>query len=196
MGKMHTLKWYKENFGVSPLALGLPFVEKKNPYYASSPMMKLWDEDVVLPYRSQTGIDKHKARREAAKKAAEIKKAKLMVELQTWKIYIKSKPLSVVRNNAIREYNEFHQSLDWIDYFKPASLDSDREFLDRITVNHIRHQLSNYERRLEQLFGKVGVREAYPVLKVKILDAIASSYPELSGECKRQSQEHDSNQEL
>jgi len=75
---MHTLKWYKENFGVSPVALGLPFVEKKNPYYSSGSPMKLWEEEDVLPFKSDVGIAKHQVRKAAGTKAYQTKKTNLI----------------------------------------------------------------------------------------------------------------------
>jgi hypothetical protein len=176
--KMHPQKWYKEHFGVSPLDLGLPFIEKKNPYNLSGPKMKLWDEDVVRPHISEAGIKNYATRSEAGKKSAETKKMKLLAELQSWEIHIEARPLSAVRNNAIQVYN--CNNCDCV------TLNSDQAFLDRITVNYIRHQLTDYEQRLGLLFGRVGTKEAYPILKEKILDAIAENYPELSNECIRQ----------
>ena len=74
----HTLNWYKENFGVSPLALGLPFIEKKNPHFSSGSPMKLWDEEAVLPFKSVEGIQKHQVRKEAGKKAHQTRKVNLI----------------------------------------------------------------------------------------------------------------------
>ena len=42
-GNWHILKWYKENFGVDPLMLGLPYVEQDNPYSKKAAPMKLWE---------------------------------------------------------------------------------------------------------------------------------------------------------
>lgn len=69
--RLHTRKWYKENFGVDPLELGLPFVEVANPYYRSAGApMKLWEEQAVLPYKNERGIEQFKKRHESGKKAA------------------------------------------------------------------------------------------------------------------------------
>jgi len=58
--------------------------------------------------------------------------------------------------------------------------------LRRITVNHLRHNLSDYDRRLDDLFGKVGKSEAYIILNRKIYTSIADTYPDLAEECERQ----------
>lgn len=57
--KWHTRKWYKENFGVDPLELNLPFIQVKNPYYSKAAPMKLWKESDVLPFKSKKGIKKY-----------------------------------------------------------------------------------------------------------------------------------------
>jgi hypothetical protein len=62
----------------------------------------------------------------------------------------------------------------------------DEDFLCRITVNYVRHQMTNYEDSLRKIAGKVGTKEAYLHLKSKVLDAIAEAYPELAAECVRQ----------
>jgi len=60
------------------------------------------------------------------------------------------------------------------------------EFLDRITVNHLRHELSSYEAELAALFGKTGRAEATAVIRKRVYRAIADAYPELAAECGRQ----------
>ena len=68
----------------------------------------------------------------------------------------------------------------------PATPESRPDFLRRITVNMLRHRYSSYERRLEDVYGKVGVREAYAVINQKVYDAIAVAYPALAEECRAQ----------
>jgi hypothetical protein len=83
--KWHTQKWYKENFGVDPSKLNLPFVEEENPHYSEAPSMKLWKESDVLPFKSEEGIKKYQKRREAGLKASETRKK----HLKEWFIEIK-----------------------------------------------------------------------------------------------------------
>lgn len=47
----HTLQWYKENYGVDPLRLGIPYVEVPNPYYNSEQRLKLWEESEVYLFK-------------------------------------------------------------------------------------------------------------------------------------------------
>jgi hypothetical protein len=85
--------------------------------------------------------------------------------------------------NGFKEQAAFERG----DYdFRAATLESDPSFLQRITVNYLRHRLSRYDSELERLFGKVGVRDAYAALNLKVYSAIADAYPELADECRRQ----------
>lgn len=58
--------------------------------------------------------------------------------------------------------------------------------LHRWEVNYIRHELTRYEKLLDQIRGLVGTRDIYTVIKGEILDKIASAYPWLKDECDRQ----------
>lgn len=60
--------------------------------------------------------------------------------------------------------------------------------LHRWEVNYIRHELTRYEKLLDQIRGLVGTRDIYTVIKGKILDKIATAYPWLMDECGRQKQ--------
>jgi len=84
--KWHTRKWYKQNFGVDPLKLNLPFIEARNPHYSKAAPMKLWKESDVLPFKSEEGIKKYQKRREAGLKASETRKK----HLKEWFTEIKS----------------------------------------------------------------------------------------------------------
>lgn len=63
---------------------------------------------------------------------------------------------------------------------------NNREFLDRICVNYLRHCCSSYEWQLEKIFGKVGVSQLYVIVKTKVLEEIRKNYPHLSGEVDNQ----------
>lgn len=64
-----------------------------------------------------------------------------------------------------------------------------RQVKRRWCVNYIRHELSNYDDVLVDMFGKVGRSEAYRVLFAAVMDRIAVVYPEYAGECARQKDE-------
>ena len=54
-------------------------------------------------------------------------------------------------------------------------------------VNFIRHNLCEYDDKLDGLFGLVGKEGLYKRLKAETLLKISQVYPELESECKRQS---------
>ena len=81
---------------------------------------------------------------------------------------------------AIEAYNEWHWDGDG------AAEDAPAEFLERITVNFIRHNLTAYDRALEEVAGRVGIASAVQAIRAKIYSAIGESYPALADECSRQ----------
>ena len=70
----HTQKWYKQHFGVDPLKLGFPYDTAPNPHFRSAAPMKLWEEEVVLPYKSLEGVRAYQKRSGAGVRAAETRK--------------------------------------------------------------------------------------------------------------------------
>jgi len=127
------------------------------------------------------------ARVAGARRAVETKKAGLLAEVESWPIAVPSLPFEQVQRNAIRSSNDYHEPLAWkrgYD-FDPARRDSDPDFLDRITVNYLRHNLSEHDEKIVALFGKTGKHEAYVILNRKIHEAIAATFPEIRDECDR-----------
>jgi len=67
-----------------------------------------------------------------------------------------------------------------------ASEQSDPAFLQRITVNPIRHHLSAYDKHLEEVAGRMGVDKATALIRQGVYAEIACIYAEYAEECKRQ----------
>ena len=82
---------------------------------------------------------------------------------------------------SIKSYNDWN-----LDNEKYATINSDEHFLNRLRVNYLRHELTEYEKYLNQISGKVGGPAAYYAIKIKILDSIAVVYPTLLNECESQ----------
>ncbi len=76
-----------------------------------------------------------------------------------------------MRRAAIEAYNEWHWDGDG------AAEDAPAEFLERITVNFIRHNLTAYDRALEEVAGRVGIASAVQAMSKDLL----SHRRELSG---------------
>ena len=160
-----------------------PDATAPNPYNRHGASTKLYNIDrierVEQTNEFKEAQDKADRRRKSAKKAVETKEQKLLEEIEGWEIVMECKPLNIVRRDAIRAYNARMPDV-------PASLDSDQSFLDRITVNYLRHELSSYDAHLGALFGKVGKGDAYHTIRMKVLRKISKSYPDLAPECTRQ----------
>ena len=149
-----------------------------NPHYKSGPPRKLYLlKRVEKVERSKKFIA---AKEEAAKRQAssavgvETKRRKMEQYLETVVIevpFIKRvelRRLALEHWNAIRDY-------DWEAGESPT-------WLDKITVNYLRHQLTRYEEELDAIAGKVALRDAYLTLSQKVFDAISDAYPDLEAE--------------
>jgi len=114
-----------------------------------------------------------------------MKKDRLLREVQGSTIEVPSLPRHELINLACGHYNEMAIERD-----KPfwATPNSQRTFLDRICVNYLRHELSDYEPELHSVYGKVGATAARFEIRRKVYRAIAATYPDLAEECERQIQ--------
>jgi hypothetical protein len=70
--------------------------------------------------------------------------------------------------------------------YEPASAQSDPAFLEQITINYIRHNLTVYETHLKEVAGQSGISEAERVVRRRVYDEIAAQRPDYAEECKRQ----------
>jgi hypothetical protein len=61
--------------------------------------------------------------------------------------------------------------------FREASPQSEKPFLDRITVNYLRHTYFGYDESLSYIDGRVGKDIAYSMLREEIDEAIHEKYP-------------------
>ena len=66
---------------------------------------------------------------------------------------------------------------------KRVSPDAPVDFLDRIEVNFLRHEASNYDTVMNTLNGRGGAAEGRLVLRYMVLIGIAKIYPHLQDEC-------------
>jgi hypothetical protein len=164
-----------------------PDVTKPNPRYHSAAPMHLYDETRVKQTELTTAfIDwktKSDVRKTIAAKAIATKKRILTNIAANWKPVITTKHINIVRKEAIENYNDFHYDHK---QYSVASNKSDPSFLERITVNYIRHDLTDYDGLLYELHGKIGIHEAIELVRDRVYDTIAAAYPNLSDECNRQ----------
>jgi hypothetical protein len=163
--------------------LGEPDTRKPNPRYRSAAPMRLYALERVERCESGTefqeltkrAVTRSSASRQAAARSA----AALIAQARTLEVQVDRIPLTQAQSRAIASYNS------WTDG-DPASTGSDRAFLDRITVNYIRHEATRYDASLEEVAGRTGVNQAVSVIRGVVYAAIAAAYPELAGECVSQ----------
>jgi hypothetical protein len=124
-----------------------------------------------------------------AKETAGKRKEALLSNIRAMEIRMIKLPAPQILNNAISSYNAFTCERGNGDRL-PASVWSDKVFLERIQVNYIRHELTDYDYELENIAGKVGVLEARDIIRDKILDAISDNYPYLQGAVDSQRQRY------
>ncbi|MCW3051660.1 MAG: hypothetical protein JWN14_830 [Chthonomonadales bacterium] len=178
--------------------LGGPDATLKNPRYACAAPMRLYLRDRAVAVEAQENwsgiLARASKRKEAAQKATETKSQRLLAYVSGLQISITAMPLPEVTELACEAYNRRMQNIEEdrmydgrFDFeWTPATTWSDSAFLQRITVNYLRHRLSRYDHELERLFGKVGIRDAYAQLNAKVYLAITEAYPALGAECNRQ----------
>ena len=170
--------------------LGEPDHFHDNPHYRSGPSVCHYLGDRVVEIEASMEFREWRAqsekRRERARRAAKTREAALLDRMTKLDIVLPDKELDEVRAAAIESYNAYRQE-NRIDYY--ASMGSDADFLDRITVNFIRHELTHYEVTINRLSGKVGKEEGVALLREKIFYAIGRKYPKLYSECQRQTEE-------
>lgn len=182
--------------GWSPSAivkfLGVEDFERPNPRYRSGSPMRLWLESKVIAVEASpdfvASMAKTEARKQAGKLSAETKRNQLFAEISKLDVRVRKISLRALLGNAIRHYNEFKEQTSWSrgGDFMPATTNSDPAFLERIQVNYIRHQLTDYDTELEEIAGRTGVGEGVARIRGRVFDAIGASYPEFRDECGRQ----------
>lgn len=162
--------------------LGEPDALKKNPHYAKAAPMRCYAEVRVVAVELSPEFEESKAkasvRSNGAKKAAETKRDALLRQVKEMRVSVKSMPAKQVRDLAIRSYNDWNAD--------DVSPDAASAFLERISVNYIRHNLTIYDKALEEISGRVGITDAIKEIRRKIYEAISTRYPELALECARQ----------
>ena len=155
---------------------------RPNPHSQSQHPMKLYDlKRVEQVEQSQAFFDWKQAsqrRRASARQAAVHKRDRALEWVEALKIKIPKMPNRKLVKRACDSYNEMSIFQDTP---RTAHPDDDIRFLRRITLNYIRHELTDYEEHLVDLFGVVGKADAYNRLKERIYKCAIARYPWLNG---------------
>lgn len=168
--------------------LGAPDKTRGNQYRAGSLICQYSVDRVMTAEKSEAFRNAMKAlrvRRKSAAKGVRTKSTALMKKINDTKIDIPSLDVDEVIASAIADYNSFHANDAHGNAH--ATPNDDEAFLQRITVNYLRHLVGPYEKALIDIVGKTGKRAAYAAIKSNVLCAIARQYPYLKSECDRQS---------
>lgn len=177
--------------------LGDPDLERPNPHYSCAAPMRRYDlarvERVEKRKKVRAALAataaQRGARKAAAAKGVETKAAATLSHFEA--IPAPTVPVldraELIRRacdsyNARRAGFDTRRSVDAPD----ANTSCDEDFLARICVNYLRHNLTRYDAHLSELFARVGQNEAYVLLKGRVLDAIATAYDWLAEECESQ----------
>ena len=173
--------------------LGQPDDTKANPLYRRAAPIKLYNisrvDAIEKTDEYQEWKTKSDARRTVARQRAHKKREELINVANEVVITVKKLSRKKVIARAIKAYNYNKYNQGKFHAMCPVNVDTDSEFIRRITVNFIRHQLCKYDQILAGNKGKVGVAHAYKIVKRRTLDKIAKVYPYLLEECYRQKNE-------
>jgi len=159
-----------------------------NPHYRSGPPMRLFArsrvEAIEKEPRFQEALARAQKRQARAQKGVERKRELTLEQARTLPLTLTRIPLEQLAQRARAHYLE--RTGEPVRFAPWGSPDP---FRDRLCVNYLRHQATEYDEHLEQIEGRVGVRSAYRLLWGRIVQAIETTYPELAEEARRQYRE-------
>lgn len=166
---------------------------KKNPYYRSAAPMKVWNEEIVKKVMKtsdfQEAMEKASKRKNAADKAVATKRNNMFNHTEQ---FINSIKITVLPENELQRRTLYAKQCwynlhSYGDYcYEKNAHSADDETVNRWIVNYIRHNLVAYDHFLTEIKGKVGSIDAYPEVKIAILQKIAIAYPQYKEECDEQ----------
>ena len=158
---------------------------RNNPHYGRASEMKLYKISRVesIEKNEQFLIDFQKTilRRKSSAKMVETKKDNLLIQISEFPISVEIIPRYELVPLVIDDYNNRNYYKDYL-----TLRDLDQSTLERLTVNYIRHQLTEYEYHLYTIGDQVGKKEGARLLKEITNNCIGESYPDLTRECALQ----------
>jgi hypothetical protein len=158
---------------------------RNNPYYGQASTMKLYKISRVeaIEKNEQFLIDFQKTmlRRKSSEKMVATKKDNLLIQISEFPISVEIIPRYELIPLVIDDYNNRNYYKDYL-----TLRDLDQSTLERLTVNYIRHQLTEYEYHLHTIGDQVGKKEGARLLKEITHNCIGESYPDLTRECALQ----------
>ena len=158
--------------------------EYPNPRSKHAGNIKLYDEDkaklIEASEEFMADLLNANKRKAGAKQAVKTKTQRLLDEMEKYNPTIEIVPIGELEQKAKDHYNErkiFSRSSRKDVYSVP---ETQSQFTRRITLNYLRHQLSDYDKQLKTIASKIGVNDAYGIIREKIESAILKAYPHLA----------------
>lgn len=158
---------------------------RNNPHYGRASEMKLYKisrvESIEKNEHFLIDFQKTILRRKSSAKMVETKKDNLLIQISEFPISVEIIPRYELVPLVIDDYNNRNYYKDYL-----TLRDLDQSTLERLTVNYIRHQLTEYEYHLYTIGDQVGKKEGARLLKEITNNCIGESYPDLTRECALQ----------
>jgi hypothetical protein len=177
--------------------LGEPDSTSRNPYSKQASPVKLFAKERVnqtmqsepfIAWQSKTGSRRRKA--SDAMKGLMAEKRDALVNQATKRLrvdWLGNKTVKMLveaaMNYWVERKKEYLESLDKnFDWSSAPTWDSDPDFLERITLNYVRHECTNYDVLLPKLEGQVGRQVAYESLRNKVSNKVKAKFGNLREE--------------
>jgi hypothetical protein len=144
----------------------------------------------------QENLQRAQGRRQAALKAAETRRRNAVRWAARTEILLHcpTRSMRELQGESVTHRNEHagrsrrnRENPDFEHMPQPSMLD--RETLDRLCVNFLRHQCSDYDFTLAETFGQTGKETAIDVIRLRIYREIARRWPDLENECRNKAAE-------
>lgn len=156
------------------------------PHYGAT---NFFSESRVQEIERESSFEKLKRksadRSTKAKDLAEGRRSKHIEHVEEIEIQIEKIDDEILLRLSIDAYNDSQWGKD-LALSELASASSNREFLERIQVNFIRHSLAPYDSLLAEQFRQIGGDESKRIIREKIFAKIKEVYPMLKDEADRQ----------
>jgi len=165
--------------------LGEPDKTAINSRYRTGPRVQLFALERVIEAEGHqevaAALAKAKAQRAgrsaSAKAVADKKAAETMADIAGGTVKLRIYSREGLERAATRHYNQL-----WFERgeFRQVEKNPSPEFMARICVNFLRHQRTEYDKKIAKAFGRTGKHEAIAAMREKVMAQIAKAYPWLA----------------
>lgn len=180
--------------------LGKCDATKDNPHSKRQPLMKLWLKSKVEEAEQSEAFQEWQNKTVATRKAASdrmtekmdlarketIKKFSAQIRQAVKRALSEIKSIEELEEDALRHWaankeDRQRSREEWKPVIAPSREEIDGETRQRWVENYVRHQLTDYERLLNDLFGEIGRDAAYKAMKSAVSQEVEQFYRKQSG---------------